>query len=188
MQTIIGVLVWFIEGLTSIAGRIASLCIMASALIITEGVVTRKLFNLSGVWEIELSVFLLLFSCFVGAAFVQKQDNHLNVDLFTIYLAPKTREVVLITTSIVACILCGIFAWFSWPMWWQAVAENYHSESYWRPPLWIPYFFLPFGMSLFFCQYIIYIGKKINALRKGTPDSQSTKTQLRETNIAEKKL
>ncbi|HIH36896.1 MAG TPA: TRAP transporter small permease [Methanocellales archaeon] len=172
MKRIIGLLVRIIDGLTSFTGRIAALCIMASALIIMKGVVARQVFNLSGIWEIELSVFLLLFSCFVGAAFVQKQGSHLNVDLFIIYLRPKHREAVLIILSIFSCILCGVFAWFSWPMWWQTVVENHHSESYWGPPLWIPYFFLPFGMSLFFCQYIIYIAKKINAVKREIIESR----------------
>ena len=143
MKRAIGLLKRTIERLSSITGMIAAIFILASALIITEGVLARKLFNLSGIWQIELSVFLLIFSCFCGAAFVQKEEHHLNVDLILIYLPPQARELTLIVMSIITCSICALIAWLSWPMWWEAVVENQHSESLWGPPLWIPYFFLP---------------------------------------------
>ncbi len=172
-----------IEGLSLIAGVAAAICIAAAALIITEGVLARKLFNLSGIWQIELSVFLLIFACFVGAAFVQKEEHHLNVDLILVHLPPKIREITLIVVSIITCSMCALIAWFAWPMWWEAVMENQYSESLWRPPLWIPYFFLPFGMSLFFLQYIVHIAKKISRLKKGILDEDVTRAELKDIDI-----
>ena len=89
------------------------------------------------------------------------------MDLLIIHFSPKTREIVLIVVSIASCLLVLLLAWYSWPMWWESVTMNEHSESLWGPPLWIPYFFLPLGMSLLFLQYIVYIYKKIDALKKG---------------------
>ena len=171
------------EGLSLITGTVASLCIAAAALIITEGVLTRKFFEISGTWQIELSVFLLIFSCFVGAALVQKHEHHLNVDLILIHLPPRIREITLIVVSIFTSILCALIAWYAWPMWWEAFIENHHSESFWGPPLWIPYFFLPFGMSLLFCQYVVHIFKKINLLKIGKLDEDVTRTELKDIKI-----
>ena len=56
---------------------------------------------------------------------------------------------------------------YAWPMWWEAVVNNEHSESLWGPPLWIPFLFLPLGMTLLFLQYIVYIGRKIERLKSG---------------------
>jgi TRAP-type C4-dicarboxylate transport system permease small subunit len=176
-----------VEGLSSVTGALASICIGAAALIITEGVLTRKFLEISGTWQIELSVFLLIFSCFVGAAFVQKKDHHLNVDLVLIHLSPKSREITLIAVSIISCALCALIAWFAWPMWWEALIQDDHSESYWGPPLWIPYFFLPFGMSLFFFQYIIHIIKKVNLLRSGKLIEDVARTELKDIDIPELK-
>jgi TRAP-type C4-dicarboxylate transport system permease small subunit len=89
------------------------------------------------------------------------------VDLVIIHLSSRTREITLIVVSIVSCILAAIVAWYAWPMWWEAVIHNEKSESLWGPPLWIPYLFLPLGMTLLFLQYIAYIGRKIQKLRKG---------------------
>ena len=71
-----------------------------------------------------------------------------------------------------------LIAWHAWPMWWETVVNNEHSESLWGPPLWIPYLFLPLGMSLLFLQYIVYIGRKIGALKKGAIESDAVPAEL----------
>jgi TRAP-type C4-dicarboxylate transport system permease small subunit len=164
-------LFWIIDGLTLLTGWMAALSLVAAALIITEAVIVRKLFGVSTIWQIEASVYLLMFSVFAGAPFVQKNECHLNVDLLIIHFSPKTREIILICVSIATCLLVLLLAWYAWPMWWESVVRNEHSESLWGPPLWIPYFFLPLGMSLLFLQYIVYIFKKINILKKGEPET-----------------
>jgi TRAP-type C4-dicarboxylate transport system permease small subunit len=175
---------WMIEGLSSITGGIAALCIVAAAIVVTEGIVTRKIFGLSAIWQIEASVFLLIFATFVGAPFVQKSEHHLNVDLVLVHLSPKTREMILIIVSIITCIISGIIGLFAWPMWWEAIIRNDHSYSLWSPPLWIPYFFIPFGMSLLLFQYIVHIIKKINSLKKGKLVEEATRFELKDIKIS----
>jgi TRAP-type C4-dicarboxylate transport system permease small subunit len=167
MKMVFRTLFWIIDGLTRFTGWMAALSLVAAALIVTEAVIVRKLFGVSTIWQIEASVYLLMFSVFAGAPFVQKNECHLNVDLLIIHFSPKTREIILIVVSIATCLLVLLLAWYAWPMWWESVVRNEHSESLWGPPLWIPYFFLPLGMSLLFLQYIVYIFKKIDALKKG---------------------
>ncbi len=139
----------------------------------------------STIWQIEASVFLLIFSVFVGAPLVQKNEHHLNVDLVLVYLSPRTREKVIITVSIFSCILTALLGWYAWPMWWEAVVEKAHTESLWGPPLWIPYLFLPLGMSLLFLQYILYIVKKIRALQTNELDKDTTRFELKDIELSE---
>lgn len=175
---------WVVEGLSSITGGISALCIVAAAIVVTEGIITRKVLGVSAIWQIEASVFLLIFATFVGAPFVQKSEHHLNVDLVLVHLSPKTREIILIIVSVITCILSGILAWFAWPMWWEAVIRNDHSYSLWGPPLWIPYFFIPFGMSLLLFQYIVHIIKKINSLKKGKLIEEAERFELKDIKIS----
>jgi TRAP-type C4-dicarboxylate transport system permease small subunit len=173
-----------IEGLTHLTGWIAALSLVAAAIIVTEGVIVRKVFGVSTIWQIEASVFLLIFVVFTGAAFVQKNEHHLNVDLVVIYLSPRTREVTLIVVSIISCILAVVLAWYAWPMWWEAVVNKEHSESLWGPPLWIPYLFLPLGMTLLFFQYILYIRDKISALRSGEFKQETERFEIKDLDIS----
>jgi TRAP-type C4-dicarboxylate transport system permease small subunit len=89
------------DGLTVLTGWVAALCLVAAAVIVTEAVIVRKLLGISTIWQIEASVFLLIFTVFVGAPFVQKNEHHLNVDLVIIHLSPRTREITLIVVSII---------------------------------------------------------------------------------------
>lgn len=174
-----------INGLTYIIGWVAALCLISAALIVTEAVIVRKIFGVSTIWQIEASVFLLIFTVFAGAPFVQKNEHHLNVDLVIIHLSPRMREITLIVVSIISSVLVAILAWYAWPMWWEAVIGNEHSESLWGPPLWIPYFFLPLGMTLLFFQYIVYISGKISSLRKGEVREEAERFELKEIDISE---
>ena len=174
-----------IDGLTAATGALAALCIVAAAFIVTEGVLVRKILGISTIWQIEASVFLLIFSVFVGAPLVQKHEHHLNVDLVLVYLSPRTREKIIIIVSILSCILAAVLGWYAWPMWWEAVVENAHSESLWGPPLWIPYLFLPLGMSLLFLQYILFIIKKIRALQTDELDKDTTRFELKDIKLSE---
>ena len=169
-----------VNSLSYITGAVGALSIVAAAFIVTEGVVARKVFGFSTIWQIEASVYLLIYACFVGAALAQMHEHHLNVDLVIIHLTPRIREITLLVVSIVSCIVCGIVAWYAWPMWWEAVVRNDHSESLWGPPLWIPYFFIPFGMSVLFLQYIVYITKKITVLKKGEVVDEAERFELKD--------
>ncbi|MBC8418240.1 MAG: TRAP transporter small permease [Proteobacteria bacterium] len=183
MKQIGRILALIIEGLTHVTGWIAALSLVAAAIIVTEGVIVRKVFGISTIWQIEASVYLLIFTVFTGSAFVQKSEHHLNVDLVVIHLSPKTREVTLIIVSIISCIIAAVLAWYAWPMWWETVVNNEHSESLWGPPLWIPYLFLPLGMTLLFLQYILYIRNKIAALRSGEYKQKAELFELRDIDI-----
>ena len=175
-----------IEGLTNLTGWTAALCQVCAAIIVTEAVVVRKILGVSTIWQIEAAVFLLIFAVFAGAPFVQKNERHLNVDLLIIHLSPRTREYLLLVVSILSCLLAAIIAWYAWPMWWEAVVGNEHSESLWGPPLWIPYLFLPFGMTLLVLQYIVYICNKITDL-KSASNKKAKRFELRDIDMSQLK-
>jgi TRAP-type C4-dicarboxylate transport system permease small subunit len=176
-----------INGLSYVTGAIAALALVAAAIIITEGVLVRKLMGVSTIWQIEASVYLLMYACFVGAALAQMGEHHLNVDFVIIHLSARSREITLTVVSILACIVCAVIAWYAWPMWWEAVVRGDHSESLWGPPLWIPYFFIPFGMSLLFLQYLVYIANRIHLLKKGSIAEDATRFELRDIELPQEK-
>ncbi len=168
-----------VERINVLTGFLGALAIMAAALIVTEGVIVRKVLGLSTVWQIEMSVFLLMYACFVGAGYAQRNHHHLNVDLVIIHLSPKGREIVLLITAVVSCLICGLIAYHAWPMWWESLVNNEHTESLWGPPLWIPYLFLPLGMTLLFLQYLVQIVDQIGQIRSGAYRTEAVRTELK---------
>lgn len=183
MKRLGAIAAWVIDALTHLTGWIAALSLVAAAIIVTEGVIVRKVFGISTIWQIEASVYLLIFTVFSGAAFVQRSEHHLNVDLVVIHLSPKVREITLICVSIVSCIVAAVLGWYAWPMWWETLVNHQHSESLWGPPLWIPYLFLPLGMTVLFLQYILYIRNKIRSLRRGDYQEDVAFFELRDIDL-----
>jgi len=171
------------KNLSKVTGLIGALALFAAALVTTEGVFVRKVLGWSTIWQIEFSVFLLMYACFVGAAFGQLGGHHLNIDLVIIHLKPRTREKLLVVAEIATCIVCVIIAIYAWPMWWESVVRNEHSESLWGPPLWIPYIFLPLGVTLVLLQVIAQIRQRIVALRLGTIEEEMIPSELRDIEI-----
>lgn len=176
---------WIIDAMTNVTGWIAALCLVAAALIVTEAVIIRKIFGISTIWQTEASIFLLMFVVFTGAPFVQKNEHHLNVDLVIIHLSPRARELTIIVVSIISAILAAVLAWYAWPMWWETVVNGEHSESLWGPPLWIPYLFLPLGMTVLFLQYVLYIRQKIIMMKKGEIAKEAERFELRDIEVTE---
>jgi C4-dicarboxylate transporter DctQ subunit len=169
--------------LSKVTGLIGAIFLLAAALVTTEGVLVRKILGWSTTWQIELSVFLLMYACFVGAAYAQMGEHHLNIDLLIIYLPPRIRDTLLVITGILSCVICVVIAWYAWPMWWDAVLLNEHSESLWGPPMWIPYLFLPLGLTLLFLQSVVQLRRKIIALRAGVYEKETVRTELKEISI-----
>jgi TRAP-type C4-dicarboxylate transport system permease small subunit len=57
-----------------------------------------------------------------------------------------------------ACLaFCTFFSWKSWLLLDEAWTENFHSESTWGPPLWIPYSLMTAGMTLLSVQFLMQI-------------------------------
>lgn len=172
-----------IEGLSVVTGFLSAIGIVAASLIITEAVVVRKVLNMSTIWQTEMSVFLLIFATFVGSAFVQKNDHHLNVDFLLVYLPPKVRESFLLFGSIFTMVLSAIIAWYAYPMWWETVVEGHRSMSLWGPPLWIPYAFIPFGLTLLVLQYIVQIVDKIGKLKAGEIEEEIVRAEIKDIDL-----
>jgi TRAP-type C4-dicarboxylate transport system permease small subunit len=166
--------------LSKITGLVGALCLLAAALVTTEGVLVRKVLGWSTIWQIEFSVFLLMYACFVGAAYGQLGGHHLNIDLLIIHLPPRVREYLLTAADMASCVMCAVIAVFAWPMWWEAVMINEHSESLWGPPMWIPYVFLPLGLTLVFLQTLVQIYRRIEALKQGVVEEKVIPTELKD--------
>jgi TRAP-type C4-dicarboxylate transport system permease small subunit len=153
-----------IDNLNENVGFLCGLSVLAASLIITFGVVVRYL-GVSTPWQIELATYLLILAVFVGAAYTQKHGGHIAIDLVTIYMPPKPREIIVIIGSVLGLMVATVVAALSWPIWWEAIEFNQHSETLWGPHLAFPYLLIPLGMTLLSLQYIVHIVRNVREFR-----------------------
>jgi TRAP-type C4-dicarboxylate transport system permease small subunit len=150
-----------IESLNRALYYLSSVAILLSAFILTYEVIVRYVLRIPTIWEIETSVYLTVMATYLGAAYGLKDGAHINIDLVTRLFPKRVTETLTLVTSLIALVFCLILAWKGWGMWWEATSRGWCSESLWGPPLTIPYFFLPFGMTLLSLQYVILISEII---------------------------
>lgn len=150
-----------IENLNRALYYISSLAIVLSAFILTYEVIVRYVLRVPTIWEIESSIYLTIMATYLGAAYGLKDGAHINIDMITRLLPKGITEKLSLVTSMLSLVFCLLLAWKGWAMWWEATAKGWHSESLWGPPLTIPYFFLPLGMTLLCLQYVNLISEII---------------------------
>ncbi len=124
---------------------------------LTYSVASRYFLHLSTDWQDELSVFLIVGAVFMSAAAIQERRGHVAIEAITGLLPAHVNHVRQVLVDGACLMFCAFFAWKSWRLLEEAWTENYHSESTWGPPLWIPYLLMTVGMTLLSVQLLMQI-------------------------------
>lgn len=155
-----------VDGMSEYSGLVCAFAIFVSACAIVHMVLVRKLLGIPTIWQVEFAVFNLVMATFVGAAFGQKHDAHLSVDFLITRFPHRMREIFMILCALTGIVICGVIAYYAWPLWWEALVEGHHTSSLWSPPLAWPYILLPLGMTAMALQYVAYTVREISRVRK----------------------
>jgi TRAP-type C4-dicarboxylate transport system permease small subunit len=152
-----GVFGFLLARLNSIIVFVSSIAMVIAALVLTYSVVTRYFLHLSTDWQDELSVFLIIGAVFMSSAAIQAQRGHVAIEAIVGLLGKRANAVRQVLVDIASMMFCGYFAYKSWTLLAEAWTENYHSESTWGPPLWIPYSLMSVGMTLLTLQLLLQV-------------------------------
>jgi TRAP-type C4-dicarboxylate transport system permease small subunit len=140
---------------------VSSIALVMAALVLTYSVVTRYFLHLSTDWQDELSVFLIVGAVFMSSAAIQAQRGHVAIEAIVGLLGPRTNALRQVLVDIASMTFCAYFAWKSWTLLAEAWTENYHSESTWGPPLWVPYSLMSAGMTLLSLQLLLQVVEQL---------------------------
>jgi TRAP-type C4-dicarboxylate transport system permease small subunit len=134
---------------------LSSVALVIASLVLTYSVASRYFLHLSTDWQDELSVFLIVGAVFMSSAAIQERRGHVAIEAITGLLPASVNRVRQILVDGASLAFCAFFAWKSWLLLDEAWTENYHSESTWGPPLWIPYSLMTVGMTLLSIQLLM---------------------------------
>jgi TRAP-type C4-dicarboxylate transport system permease small subunit len=141
----------------SIIVLLSSMALVLAALVLTYSVASRYFLHLSTDWQDELSVFLIVGAVFMSSGAIQARRGHVSIDAIVGLLPPAVNRVRQFLVDVASLLFCAFFAWKSWVLLEEAWMENFHSESTWGPPLWIPYSLMTAGMALLSLQLLLQI-------------------------------
>jgi TRAP-type C4-dicarboxylate transport system permease small subunit len=136
---------------------LSSIALVIASVVLTYSVASRYFLHLSTDWQDELSVFLIVGAVFMSSAAIQERRGHVAIEAITGLLPAGVNRVRQILVDGASLAFCAFFAWKSWLLLEEAWTENYHSESTWGPPLWIPYSLMTVGMTLLSIQFLMQI-------------------------------
>jgi TRAP-type C4-dicarboxylate transport system permease small subunit len=139
---------------SQLGGIAAVALLLAAVLVICQMVFVRYVLQASAIWQHEFVTFSLIGATFVGAPYVLLTRGHVNVDLLPLYLGPRGRFALALLAALISLVFCSILAAYGFAFWYQSYIENWHAQTVWRPPLWVPYFAVPLGMGLLSLQYV----------------------------------
>lgn len=145
---------WVVSTLSRIAGVIASLLIAFAVLVICDMVIERYIFNMTTIWQLDVVTYSVIATTFIGCPFVLLTRGHVNVDIVPIYLGARGRYWLAIFANLLALAFCITLFVLCTKFWYQAWSKDWHSDTVWRAPLWVPYFSMPLGLGLLVLQYI----------------------------------
>jgi TRAP-type C4-dicarboxylate transport system permease small subunit len=136
---------------------LSSIALVIASLVLTYSVASRYFLHLSTDWQDELSVFLIVGAVFMSSAAIQERRGHVAIEAITGLLPAGVNRVRQIMVDAACLAFCAFFSWKSWLLLDEAWTENFHSESTWGPPLWIPYSLMTLGMMLLSVQLLMQV-------------------------------
>ena len=136
---------------------LSSIALVIASFVLTYSVASRYFLHLSTDWQDELSVFLIVGAVFMSSASIQARRGHVAIEAIVGLLPAGVNHVRQISVDGASFAFCAFFAWKSWLLLDEAWTENFHSESTWGPPLWIPYSLMTIGMSLLAAQILMQV-------------------------------
>ncbi len=148
----------FIQGVTylsRIAGVVAALLISLAVVAICDMVIERYIVNRTTIWQIDVVTYGVVGATFIGSAYVLMTRGHVNVDVVPLHSGQRTRYWLALVSGVLALAFCIVVFVLCTRYWYQAWAENWHSNTVWRARLWIPYLSMPVGLGLLVLQYAV---------------------------------
>ena len=98
----------FIIGMGALLAGVLLIFLMLS---VTLDVVLRYFFSRPTSWVVETAGYSLLYIPFLVAAWVQRREDHVTMDLVLHFLTPKTQALVNAVTSFVSAVICFLLTW-----------------------------------------------------------------------------
>ncbi|MBI1206059.1 MAG: TRAP transporter small permease subunit [Azospirillum sp.] len=141
----------FIRGVAAVSkicGVVAALLIALSVLVICHMVAMRYFLRAPTIWQTECVTYALIAATLIGSPYVLLVNGHVNMDIVPLIVGPRIRWWLAVVAAVLSLGFCVALAIYGFQFWHEAWSKDWHSDSLWRPPLWLPYAALPVGLGV----------------------------------------
>jgi TRAP-type C4-dicarboxylate transport system permease small subunit len=117
-------------------------------------VTMRYLLNRPLSWVIEIAEYLLVYMTFLGAAWVQKLEGHVRVDVLTMMSSPRNQSRMAFASSVIGVFVFAIIAVFGSIETWDNFERGVRNPSMLEFPKAPILAVIPFGSFFFMIQFL----------------------------------
>lgn len=136
---------------------LSAVLILLATLVLTYEVVTRYVMTVANDWVIELCIFLLIAATFLSAGYTQAERGHVGIEVLDEVMSAKWNRYRRLLGDLLSLVVVGFIARNAWHFTANAYEQGWATSSTWAPPLWIPYFFMAFGLTTLCLQMLLQI-------------------------------
>jgi TRAP-type C4-dicarboxylate transport system permease small subunit len=128
----------FLDGLSTAAAAVAAAATLLLTVMVTSGVVARRVFNTPFLFVEELSGYVVLGIVFLGLAYTLRTGGHIRVDVVHDRLAGGARTALQAACLLLALAWAGFVVAGTARLVHEYYTQNVLSFAYTQTPLWIP--------------------------------------------------
>jgi TRAP-type C4-dicarboxylate transport system permease small subunit len=142
-----------IDFLTTMGAVVGGIFTGVMTIIVGYAVVGRYVLSRPIGWSEEISMYLMVWAVYLGAAYTLKEDAHIGVDILISRLKPKTKKIFLIFHYLVGCVIFSILLYKGMEMVNLSFTMNSRSLAI-EFPLYAAHLSVPVGAAILILQCI----------------------------------
>ncbi len=142
------------DGSLDLFAVLAAVLLLVGAVGVLGDVASRFFFGRPIWWMIEVTEYVIVWMCFLLAAWVARRGKHVRMDLVVRRLKPGTQSLLNIITSGMSAIVFLVVAWYGTVVTWESFKSGYTDFTSLAPPLAPLQVIIPVGSFLLFIQLL----------------------------------
>jgi TRAP-type C4-dicarboxylate transport system permease small subunit len=155
-----------LAALVDISGISVGVATFFIGVFVTYDVIARTVFGQTNSWITEVTMYLMGYITFVGAAYALKAGAHVAVDILVQQVSIKMQRMLFLAADFVLSVVVLLLTWLSFQFLRDAWVSNELSDTLLSVRLWIPYFSFFSGMVLLlvvtFMQALVHLSQPAN--------------------------
>lgn len=156
----------WLDRATRLSGIAVGVAAFMIAVLVTAEVLARTLLGATTAWVNDVSVYLMGFITFVGAAYALAEGAHVSVDVVLTRVGARTKRLLVRIADLLVLAVLATLAWLGAAFWWDAYTSGEKSWGLVEVALWIPYSFLAVGMLWLL---VMHLAMMVGRMRGKTP-------------------
>jgi C4-dicarboxylate transporter DctQ subunit len=133
--------------LTRIENVLAASTLGLATLIAIVAVVLRYFFGVFLFWSEEATIYLIIYSTFLGAVITLRHNEHVNVDIFGPFVKARGKRALAVLGAAITVVYLVSIGFFAWALLFEPFSTSTITPSL-KLPLWVVEAAVPVGLTL----------------------------------------